>query len=147
MLKLEGNEDQFYHLADSLNWCTIEVYVGMFNALRCPTVLTITAIFCGSAPSLSVLIKTYAPRVFGTSKAQNYASSAPTPGHSLAHHRPKANRHRRLEDTTGLGSQDAIVLNEQDHGGITLKTDIHMEVTDGNGAYVKDSSSDFVRGA
>ncbi|KAK1147820.1 hypothetical protein N8T08_000333 [Aspergillus melleus] len=132
VLKLEGNEDQFYHLADSLNWCTIEVYV---------------AIFCGSAPSLSVLIKTYAPRVFGTSKAQNYASSAPTPGHSLAHHRPKANRHRRLEDTTGLGSQDAIVLNEQDHGGITLKTDIHMEVTDGNGAYVKDSSSDFVRGA
>ncbi|KAI9036628.1 uncharacterized protein KD926_001641 [Aspergillus affinis] len=131
VLKLEGNEDQFYHLADSLNWCTIEVYV---------------AIFCGSAPSLSVLIKTYAPRVFGTSKAQNYASNTPIPGNNLPHNRPRGNRHRRLEDTTGLGSQDAIVLDNQEPDGITLKTDIHMEVTDGNGAYVKDNYSDSTRG-
>ncbi|PLB47613.1 hypothetical protein P170DRAFT_409820 [Aspergillus steynii IBT 23096] len=132
VLDLEGNKDQFYPLADSLNWCTIEVYV---------------AIFCGSAPSLSVLIKTYAPRVFGTSKAQNYASGTPTPGHNLANKLPKTSRHRRLEETTGLGSQDAIVLNEREPDGITLKTDIHMEVTDGNGAYVRETYSDFTRRA
>lgn len=145
MLQLEGNEDQFYPLADSLNWCTIEVYVGMCMNSLSVTMLTNPAIFCGSAPSLSVLVKTYAPRVFGTSKAQNYASGTPTPGHNLANKLPKAKRHRRLEDTTGLGSQDAIVLDEREPDGITMKTDIHMEVTEGNGAYVKDTYSNFSR--
>ncbi|KAL4806071.1 hypothetical protein BDV18DRAFT_160139 [Aspergillus unguis] len=29
--KLENNPDQYYYLADSLNWCSIEIYVGKLS--------------------------------------------------------------------------------------------------------------------
>ncbi|CAI7607555.1 unnamed protein product [Penicillium viridicatum] len=89
------------------------------------------AIFCGCAPSLSVLIKTYAPSIFGSSAAK-YQSSAQSPGASYVQRRNplKSNRHRGLGDTT-LGSQDAIVTvsnPDQDQDGIMVKTDIQMDV-------------------
>ncbi|RAK98865.1 uncharacterized protein BO80DRAFT_411456 [Aspergillus ibericus CBS 121593] len=118
VMKLSTAKDDYYMiLADSLNWCTIEAYV---------------AIFCGCAPSLSVLIKARLPAILGsrTTKPQD---SAPTPGASYLQRRNplKSNRRRGLGDTT-LGSQDAIVtvsnpdLNQE---GIMMKTDIQMRVT------------------
>ncbi|PYI01345.1 hypothetical protein BO78DRAFT_411549 [Aspergillus sclerotiicarbonarius CBS 121057] len=109
-----AQEDYYLILADALNWCTIEAYV---------------AIFCGCAPSLSVLIKAHVPSIFG-SKPQD---SAPTPGTSLVQRRNplKSNRRRGLGDTT-LGSQDAIVTvnhSDQDQDGIMMKTDIQTNVT------------------
>ncbi|KAL2834691.1 hypothetical protein BJY01DRAFT_252923 [Aspergillus pseudoustus] len=113
-----ATEEYYLLLADSLNWCTIEAYV---------------AIFCGCAPSLSVLIKAYAPSIFGSSTA-NYPSSTQSPGTSYGQQRQKplkSNRRRGLGDTT-LGSQDAIVTNisnpDQEQDGILMKTDIHMDV-------------------
>ncbi|KAK7908960.1 hypothetical protein PG985_014838 [Apiospora marii] len=50
--KLSGETDMYFLLADSLNWCELEIYV---------------AIFCGSAPALKVLLKTWWPRLFGSS--------------------------------------------------------------------------------
>ncbi|RDW81274.1 uncharacterized protein DSM5745_04831 [Aspergillus mulundensis] len=113
-----ASEDYYLLLADSLNWCTIEAYV---------------AIFCGCAPSLSVLIKAHAPYLFGSSAAK-YPNSAQTPGASYQHqHRQRRNplkssRRQGLGDTT-LGSQDAIV-DGHDHSqdGIMMKTDIQMDV-------------------
>ncbi|KAL2822104.1 hypothetical protein BJX63DRAFT_442289 [Aspergillus granulosus] len=117
--KLSSATEEYYLLlADSLNWCTIEAYV---------------AIFCGCAPSLSVLIKAYAPSIFG-SGATKYAGNAQSPGPSYLQQRRNAlrgNRRRGLGDTT-LGSQDAIVTGSNpDHGqdGIMMKTDIQMDIS------------------
>ncbi|PLB44204.1 hypothetical protein P170DRAFT_450379 [Aspergillus steynii IBT 23096] len=115
--KLAHNKDQYYYLADSLNWCSIECYV---------------AIFCGSAPALQVIIKTYAPRVLGTSNAQKYDSQKHTPGQGYSNRMStmyRMSRHRRLETDRG-GSQDAIVPGSAPENGIVMKTDIRMEVTD-----------------
>ncbi|OQE21989.1 hypothetical protein PENSTE_c011G09862 [Penicillium steckii] len=117
VMKQSSAEEKYYLvLADSLNWCTIEAYV---------------AIFCGCAPSISVLIKTYAPSIFGSSAAK-YPTSAQSPGASYVHRRGplRSNRRRGLGDTT-LGSQDAIVPDndiDHDQDGIVMKTDIQMDV-------------------
>ncbi|KAL3465054.1 hypothetical protein BJX64DRAFT_253690 [Aspergillus heterothallicus] len=137
--KLSSASEEYYLLlADSLNWCTIEAYV---------------AIFCGCAPSLSVLIKAYAPSIFGASTSK-YPRSAPSAGISSGQNQQqkqrqnplKSNRRRGLGDTT-LGSQDAIVSTRstdeqmQLQGGILMKTDIRMDVEirdsmeDGEGSY------------
>ncbi|KAJ5263859.1 hypothetical protein N7478_011464 [Penicillium angulare] len=94
-------------------------------------IISIAAIFCGCAPSISVLIKAYAPSIFGPSTAK-YPSNAQSPGASYVHRRNplKSNRRRGLGDTT-LGSQDAIVTAnnpDQDQDGIMMKTYIQMDV-------------------
>ncbi|KAJ5313239.1 uncharacterized protein N7443_000123 [Penicillium atrosanguineum] len=115
--KLSSAKEEYYLLlADSLNWCTIEAYV---------------AIFCGCPPPLSVLIKTYAPSMFGSSAAK-YPSSAQSPGATYPQRRNplKSNRRWGLGDMT-LGSQDPIVTvskPDQDQDGIMMKTDIQMDV-------------------
>lgn len=43
VLKLENEEDIWFYFADSLNWCTIEVYAGKFQSPR-PNTATATAI-------------------------------------------------------------------------------------------------------
>ncbi|KAJ5279023.1 hypothetical protein N7478_004395 [Penicillium angulare] len=115
--KLTSATSNYYLvLADSLNWCAIEGYV---------------AIFCGCAPSLSILFKTYLPSLFGP-KSAKYESTSKSPGTSnLQRINPrKGHRRRGLGDTT-LGSQDAIVTagnTDPDHDGIMMKTDIRMDV-------------------
>ncbi|PLB50030.1 hypothetical protein P170DRAFT_463334 [Aspergillus steynii IBT 23096] len=120
---LSNTADQYYFLADSLNWCSIEIYV---------------AIFCGSAPALSVLIKTYAPRVFGSSYGRHDYESDNTPGNSSGQtpaqrlsgrgkdiwHKAKISGRRGLQDTTLTGSEEAIVPGD----GIVLKTELRMDV-------------------
>lgn len=71
MLKLKDEKDSFYYLADSLNWCSIEIYAGMSPPLpsrllpRClrPAI----AIICGSASTFRALLKKYVPRLLGSS--------------------------------------------------------------------------------
>ncbi|KAK4462751.1 hypothetical protein QBC42DRAFT_326481 [Cladorrhinum samala] len=53
VLKLANSDDIWYYFADSLNWCSIEVYA---------------AVICGSASTFRVLFKTYAPRLWGSSR-------------------------------------------------------------------------------
>ncbi|KAK7937248.1 uncharacterized protein PG986_014116 [Apiospora aurea] len=53
--KLSNETDMYFLLADSLNWCELEIYV---------------AIFCGSAPAFKVLLKSWWPRLFGSSLHQ-----------------------------------------------------------------------------
>ncbi|KAL3490347.1 hypothetical protein BJX62DRAFT_238159 [Aspergillus germanicus] len=129
VLQLAGNPDQYYYLADSLNWCSIEIYV---------------AIFCGSAPSLSVLVKTYAPALLGssggrgptgTSGAGNgygYGGRGTGPSYRLSS-RPRGRRDTDIDvDISALdrerdGSQEEII-SARGQGGIMMKTDITMEV-------------------
>ena len=97
------------------------------------------AIFCGSAPALSVLIKTYAPRVFGSSYGRHdYEGDGHTPGNSSGQtpaqklsgrskdiwHKAKISGRRGLQDTTLTGSEEAIVPGD----GIVLKTELRMDV-------------------
>ncbi|KAJ5106605.1 hypothetical protein N7456_003280 [Penicillium angulare] len=120
--KLTSATSNYYLvLADSLNWCAIEAYV---------------AIFCGCAPSLSVLFKTYLPSIFGPKSAKYDSNTSKSPGTSnLQRINPrKGHRRRGLGDTT-LGSQDAIVTTsntDPDHDGIMMKTDIVMDVAKRN---------------
>ncbi|KAL4903357.1 hypothetical protein BDW74DRAFT_156227 [Aspergillus multicolor] len=141
--KLANNPDQYYYLADSLNWCSIEIYV---------------AIFCGSAPSLSVLVKTYAPALLGSSARSRTPNSYP---HAQGQTNPSAQgpsqqlsfgfggKRRRSAGvsmnlgrgmTTNIGSEDEIALSPRGEG-ILMKTDIRMEVED------RDSSRDTDTGA
>ncbi|KAL2847171.1 hypothetical protein BJY01DRAFT_246945 [Aspergillus pseudoustus] len=127
--KLANNPDQYYFLADSLNWCSIEIYV---------------AIFCGSAPSLSVLVKTYAPAILGssggrgptgTSGAQGYNPSGQGASYRLSTRGTNQHHHRRLEDTTELdGSQEEIIQGRRwsvtAQHGIMMKTEVRLEVND-----------------
>ncbi|OJJ07141.1 hypothetical protein ASPVEDRAFT_65636 [Aspergillus versicolor CBS 583.65] len=115
--KLSSAEEEYYLLlADSLNWCTIEAYV---------------AIFCGCAPSLSILVKTYAPSIFGST--HNTSAKSPNASYFMQRRTPlKSNRRLGKGDIT-LGSQDAIVTGgnpdqDRDQDGIVMKTDIHMDV-------------------
>ncbi|KAH9992558.1 hypothetical protein F4779DRAFT_637529, partial [Xylariaceae sp. FL0662B] len=59
VLKLANEADIWYYFADSLNWCSIEVYA---------------ATICGCASTFNVLVKTYLPRVWGSggTGAQGY---------------------------------------------------------------------------
>lgn len=94
------------------------------------------AIFCGSAPSLSVLVKTYAPRVIGSSYRRDYNSdntpgnSNQTPGQKFSGrgkdvwHKAKISGRRGLQDTTLTGSEEAIVPGD----GIVMKTELRMDV-------------------
>ncbi|KAJ5128071.1 hypothetical protein N7448_008850 [Penicillium atrosanguineum] len=132
--KLSSAKEEYYLLlADSLNWCTIEAYVGMYLSSQWHIIsnYSSTAIFCGCPPPLSVLIKTYAPSMFGSSAAK-YPSSAQSPGATYPQRRNplKSNRRWGLGDRT-LGSQDPIVTvskPDQDQDGIMMKTDIQMDV-------------------
>lgn len=53
VLKLANTDDIWFFFADSLNWCSIEVYA---------------AIICGSASTFRVLFKTHAPHLWGGSR-------------------------------------------------------------------------------
>ncbi|OQE03124.1 hypothetical protein PENVUL_c035G06518 [Penicillium vulpinum] len=111
---LSGTKEQYYELADSLNWCSIEIYV---------------AICCGSAPSFSVLIKTYAPRLFGSYYGgQRYQTYSPShrdqPLQRIPDRKQSWLGHDKNDTTISTGSQEAIVPN----GGIMLRTDLHTEV-------------------
>ncbi|KAL4749578.1 hypothetical protein BDW72DRAFT_213998 [Aspergillus terricola var. indicus] len=119
--KLSSAQEEYYLLlADSLNWCTIEAYV---------------AIFCGCAPSLSILIKSHASSIFGSTAPKSSNSALPGANYMQRPKPLKSNRRRGLGDTT-LGSQDAIVTGtgsdteqDRDRDGIMMKTDIQMDVT------------------
>ncbi|KAJ5958627.1 uncharacterized protein N7479_005777 [Penicillium vulpinum] len=111
--KLSSAKEEYYLLlADSLNWCTIEAYV---------------AIFCGCAPSLSILIKTYAPYIFSSSGA---SSSSSTQSPRARRNPLKSNRRRGMADTT-LGSQDAFITVSnpgQEQDGIMMEADLEPDV-------------------
>ncbi|KAL4733545.1 hypothetical protein BDV11DRAFT_199844 [Aspergillus similis] len=119
--KLSSAQEEYYLLlADSLNWCTIEAYV---------------AIFCGCAPSLSILIKSHASSIFGSSARKSSTSALPGANHMQRRNPLKSNRRRGLGDTT-LGSQDTIVTGiggnteqDRDRDVIMMKTDIQMDAT------------------
>ena len=123
--RLAATKDQYYQLADSLNWCEIEVFVGKLSPLSRSTTtrpyLTTIAIFCGSAPALSVAMKHFFGRVWGTTR--EYGSNMQTPGQSYGNRLSTLNkngRHQRLDESERFGSED----------GIVMKTDIRMEVSD-----------------
>ncbi|KAL4780061.1 hypothetical protein BJX76DRAFT_339165 [Aspergillus varians] len=128
--KLAHNEDQYYYLADSLNWCSIEIYV---------------AIFCGSAPSLSVLVKTIAPAILGSSDRTATTHGNPSdqgPSHRLSG-RP-SNHRRRLASTADLnGSEEDMIPGASGTEGILMKTDIHMQV-DSRGATPNSHPDHFI---
>src|SRR5699024_8870741 len=100
--------------------------------------LSMTAIFCGCAPSLSVLIKTYAPAVFGSSNVTS--AKSPSASYFMQRQRTPLKSNRRLgQGDITLGSQDAIVTGgnaEQnpDQDGIVMKTDIQMDVSSAKSA-------------
>ncbi|KAE8150862.1 hypothetical protein BDV25DRAFT_139457 [Aspergillus avenaceus] len=131
VLKLANNKDQYYLLADSLNWCSIELYV---------------AIFCGSAPALSVLIRSFSPRALDSGyREQVYGSRRPPSIHACPIRAIKNLRGRQSEDVE-LCSQDAIIT-DSEPVRIMMKTEIQMEVSDAVQGYEKQVHDNFERRA
>ncbi|KAH9907032.1 hypothetical protein F4778DRAFT_610250 [Xylariomycetidae sp. FL2044] len=113
---LVDEEDMYFLLADSLNWCEIEIYI---------------AILCGSAPALKVLLKVWWPRIFGSSNQYSprypnghYKSSSnyATIGGSGDKSGSRKSRHMGTTD-----SKEAIVTQDN---RIVKKTEFTMEVSD-----------------
>lgn len=143
MRKLSGETDMYFLLADSLNWCELEIYV---------------AIFCGSAPALKVLLKTWWPRLFGSSAHQTPPDYQHHNGHGgrshgskYAHmggsgsrpytgpkaylsHKSSGGKHGSIDSTTnsteippGNDSKEAIIIQGN---RIVMKKEFTMEVED-----------------
>ncbi|KAK4186371.1 hypothetical protein QBC35DRAFT_387350 [Podospora australis] len=135
VLKLANTEDIWYYFADSLNWCSIEVYA---------------AVICGSASTFRVLFKTYMPRLWGSN--MRYGISG-RPGGS--HPYDQSNSGSFALKTFGQGddkksklsskrgeltaldsnSEEAIVPKaSKDFGGrnntIVMNSEFHMEVSE-----------------
>ena len=72
MRLLAHTEDMYFYLADSLNWCSIEIYL---------------AIFCGSASAYRIFLRTYLPTLMGSTRGSNSnnnkASEDPSGGSTL----------------------------------------------------------------
>ncbi|KAK8075924.1 hypothetical protein PG994_003196 [Apiospora phragmitis] len=111
--KLSGETDMYFLLADSLNWCELEIYV---------------AIFCGSAPAFKVLLKSWFPRMFGSSNHQT-----PDYQHNGGHSNKSNNsggggkRSGSTEIPHENDSKEAIMMSGN---RIVRKTEFTMEVED-----------------
>ncbi|KAI4638641.1 hypothetical protein J4E93_009942 [Alternaria ventricosa] len=116
VLFLSDEADIWYYMADSLNWCSIEIYA---------------AIICSSASTFKVLIKTYLPRVWssagshdkasGTPRAQSdrsYSSRFELKRFGTSSNKSNSNRKYGIEGLTDLGneSEEAIVRPESKMG-------------------------------
>ncbi|KAK6838081.1 hypothetical protein PG995_012375 [Apiospora arundinis] len=126
---LSGEKDMYFYLADSLNWCELEIYV---------------AIFCGSAPAFKVLLKSWWPRMFGSSqRTPDYQHNG---GHSkgsrYAHMGGSGSRpytgpktfmsagtgsNKRSTDLPENDSKEAIIM---PGNRIVRKTEFTMEIED-----------------
>ncbi|CAO2649750.1 Nn.00g010420.m01.CDS01 [Neocucurbitaria sp. VM-36] len=62
VLFLANETDTWFYMADSLNWCSIEIYA---------------AIICSSASTFKALLKTYLPRIWGSSGSRGGPSIEP----------------------------------------------------------------------
>ncbi|RYP15958.1 hypothetical protein DL765_005398 [Monosporascus sp. GIB2] len=122
---LAHTDDMFFYLADSLNWCSIEIYL---------------AIFCGSASAYKVLLCTYLPALLGYPREKNY--------YDANHH--ESRRNNRLDQVLGgvrsgkstiVGAAGAMRNTADNDGGdlmvqngtnnsILMKTEFRMEVLD-----------------
>lgn len=137
VLFLASEADLWWYMADSLNWCSIEIHV---------------AIICGCASTFKIVLRTYLPRLWGSSMG----SSAETPRHQYnqshsgqfamqpygtnASKKSTSNRKYGLSDLTTLGndSEEHIVTSpnqntgssEEWNNGIKMSKDITVQVTE-----------------
>ncbi|KAL1801157.1 hypothetical protein ACET3X_001499 [Alternaria dauci] len=61
VLFLSNEADIWYYMADSLNWCSIEIYA---------------AIICSTASTFKVLLKTYLPKIWNSAGSHEKSSSS-----------------------------------------------------------------------
>ncbi|KAK9778499.1 putative Integral membrane protein [Seiridium cardinale] len=134
VLKLANEEDIWYYFADSLNWCSIEVYF---------------AIICGSASTFKILVKAYLPKFWGsswrsTADAQRHqyhqSNNGDFPMKSFPSNksRPNSDRGLHVVTITENGSKEAIVSPQRDH--IVRSTEVKVEISD-NQSGIKESKT------
>ncbi|RYO17702.1 hypothetical protein AA0121_g5550 [Alternaria tenuissima] len=70
VLFLSNEADIWYYMADSLNWCSIEIYA---------------AIICSTASTFKVLLKTYLPKIWSSAGSHKKSSSGPRALYSRSH--------------------------------------------------------------
>jgi hypothetical protein len=122
VLFLANEKDIWYYMADSLNWCSIEIYA---------------AIICSSASTFKAILKTYLPKVWGSYGSQGPSASHPRHQYNQSHsgqfvmkpfgagssNKSHSNRKYGVSDLTEIGneSEEAIVQRE-DGLGTKLET-------------------------
>jgi hypothetical protein len=130
VLFLANETDIWFYMADSLNWCSIEIYAGKVPSRFVRTGFEpniFSAIICSSASTFKAILKTYLPKVWGS-----YGSQGPSgnPRHQYDQSRSgqfvmkpfgasssnKSNSNRKygISDLTEIGndSEEAIVRSE-----------------------------------
>ncbi|KUI59168.1 hypothetical protein VP1G_06434 [Cytospora mali] len=132
VLLLSNTTDQYYFLADSLNWCSIEIYV---------------AVMCSCATAFKVLIKKHFPRIFGSSNASagGHKFSKPGGSRSFGSKAPKdaaypsmSSRWTKIPSTkqVGVSGSGRRTSNESEiemvRTEIMRKTEIRVEFSDEN---------------
>lgn len=140
--KLNSATDLYWYLADALNWCTIELYI---------------AIICGSASTFKILIKRYAPSLWGSNRSKGASGDPSSQGYDQSHSGQFSMRNlkpssklagstsrRGLHDITttiGHDSEEAIVDPNQpraespgnpydNKNDIIIKREMRFEVSD-----------------
>ncbi|RYP46533.1 hypothetical protein DL768_007280 [Monosporascus sp. mg162] len=124
---LAQTDETFFYLADSLNWCSIEIYL---------------AIFCGSTSAYKVLLRTHLPGLLGSSRGKNsYDANHQKSG---SNNRPYqglgGGRSGKSTIVGGSGShtehrdndsEELIIQSGAGNGNsIIMKTEFRMEVLD-----------------
>ncbi|KAK6066307.1 integral membrane protein [Seiridium cupressi] len=124
MSSLPDEAGIWYYFADSLNWCSIEVYF---------------AIICGSASTFKILVNAYLPKFWGsswrsTADAQRHqyhqSHNGDFPMKSFPWNKSRLNSDRGLHvvTITENGSKEAIVSPQRDH--IVRSTEVKVEISD-----------------
>ncbi|ROV92972.1 hypothetical protein VMCG_08978 [Cytospora schulzeri] len=130
VLLLSNTTDQYYFLADSLNWCAIEIYV---------------AVMCSCATAFKVLVKQYFPRIFGSTNASSGGNKFAKPSGSRSFGTkatkdtgyPSGSSHWTKIPSTkqvAVSSSGRRTSNESEiemvRGEIVRKTEIRMEYSE-----------------
>ncbi|KAK4164572.1 hypothetical protein QBC43DRAFT_48544 [Cladorrhinum sp. PSN259] len=131
VLKLADTADIWFYFADSLNWCSIEVYA---------------AIICGSASTFRVLFKTYTPRLWagswygngvsveaGSKHPYNKSGSSSFALRTFGQGDDDSRSKRSKNQLTGLdsNSEEAIMPKGEPsahNNTILMNSEFHMEV-------------------
>jgi hypothetical protein len=133
VLFLANEKDIWFYMADSLNWCSIEIYAGTQSPLHdtqpCEADFASIAIICSSASTFKALLRTYLPKIWGSAGSRGGPSGEPRHEYDQSHsgqfvmkpfgassNKSHSNRKYGVSDLTEIGndSEEAIVNSQNE---------------------------------
>ncbi|KAI0023975.1 hypothetical protein F4780DRAFT_686761 [Xylariomycetidae sp. FL0641] len=114
---LAHTSDMYFFLADSLSWCEIELYL---------------AIYCGSASTLRVLLRTYFPGILGSSvkksyDPQTYSASGPRRAYQDLGRQKSGKAIISGGTTDPRSDSEELIIQTEASGNITVRREFRLE--------------------